>query len=65
MLHLSAFAAGHLRTAAAAAQRHDAAQSVALLVASERQAGELAAASGGWPGPVIRAFEVRPHTGLT
>lgn len=65
MLHLSAFAAAHLRTAAAAAQRHDAAQNVALLVASERQAGEAAAAPGGWPGPLVRAFEVRPHSGPT
>ena len=59
MLHLSAFAAAHLRTAAAAAQRHSAVQNVALLVASERQASELAAAPGGWPGPLVRAFEVR------
>ena len=65
LLHLSAFAAAHLRTAAAAAQRHGAVQNMALLVASERQADELASAPGGWPGPLVRAFEVSPHTGHT
>lgn len=63
LLHLHAFTAAHLRTAAVAAQRHDAAQNVALVVASERQAGELAAAPGGWLGPLVRAYEVCSHTG--
>ena len=53
-----AFSGSSLRAAARSALRHGVAEHAALMVSTDRQAAQLSALTGGWPGPLIKAFKV-------